>query len=62
MLLETAFALLVSRYSHESDVVIGTPIAGRTHQEVEPLIGFFVNNLALRSQFEGNRVVPRGIV
>jgi amino acid adenylation domain-containing protein len=54
MLLETAFALLVSRYSGESDVVIGTPIADRTHQEVEGLIGFFINSLVLRSRFEGN--------
>ncbi len=54
MLLETVFALLVSRYSYEPDVVIGTPVAGRLHQEVESLIGFFVNNLALRSQFDSN--------
>ncbi len=52
MVVETAFAVLVSRYSHESDVVIGTPIAGRVHEEVEPLVGFFVNNLALRSRWE----------
>jgi amino acid adenylation domain-containing protein len=54
MLLETVFALLVSRYSHERDVVIGTPAAGRLQEEVEPLIGFFLNNLALRSRFDGN--------
>ena len=51
MVLETAFAVLVSRYGHESDVVIGTPIAGRVHEEVEPLVGFLVNNLALRSRW-----------
>jgi amino acid adenylation domain-containing protein len=54
MLLETAFALLVARYSGEKDVVIGTPIAGRSHQEVEGLIGFFINSLVLRSRFEKN--------
>jgi len=54
MLLQTAFALLVSRYSHEPDVVIGTPIAGRLREEIEPLIGFFINNLALRSRFDAN--------
>ena len=52
MLLETIFALLAARYSGEQDVVIGTPVAGRLHEEVEGLIGFFVNNLALRSRFE----------
>ncbi|MCQ4163601.1 non-ribosomal peptide synthetase [Tahibacter harae] len=50
--LETAFALLLSRYSNENDIVVGTPIAGRAHQAVECLAGFFVNTLALRSQFD----------
>jgi amino acid adenylation domain-containing protein len=54
MLMQTAFALLISRLSHENDVVIGTPIAGRSHAELDALIGFFVNNLALRSRFEAN--------
>ncbi|WP_268595949.1 condensation domain-containing protein, partial [Escherichia coli] len=39
MLLESAFALLLARWSHEDDIVIGTPIAGRTHSQLEPLIG-----------------------
>ncbi|HLM55885.1 MAG TPA: amino acid adenylation domain-containing protein, partial [Pyrinomonadaceae bacterium] len=52
MLLESAFALLVSRYSHEPDVVVGTPMAGRLHREVEGLVGFFINNLVLRSRFD----------
>jgi amino acid adenylation domain-containing protein len=50
MLLEAVLALLVARYSDQHDVVIGTPVAGRLHREVEPLIGCFVNNLALRTQ------------
>jgi amino acid adenylation domain-containing protein/non-ribosomal peptide synthase protein (TIGR01720 family) len=50
MVLETAFALLVSRWSGVADVVVGTPVAGRTHRDVEPLIGFFVNTLVLRSE------------
>ncbi|HKT28154.1 condensation domain-containing protein, partial [Dyella sp.] len=54
MLMQTAFALWMSRLSHESDVVIGTPIAGRSHQQLEALIGFFVNNLVLRSRFDRN--------
>jgi amino acid adenylation domain-containing protein len=52
MLLQSAFALLVARYSREPEVVIGTPIAGRVREEVEGLIGFFINNLVLRSRFE----------
>lgn len=52
MFLETVFALLVHRLSNASDVVIGTPVAGREHQETQALIGFFVNTLVIRSRFE----------
>ncbi|TDR34533.1 amino acid adenylation domain-containing protein, partial [Tahibacter aquaticus] len=54
MLLQAAFAVLISRWSGESDIVIGTPIAGRLHPDVEPLIGFFVNTLVLRSDLSAN--------
>ncbi|HTD76171.1 MAG TPA: condensation domain-containing protein, partial [Chloroflexota bacterium] len=54
MLLETAFAVLLSRWSEESDIAMGTPIAGRVHQDLEPLIGFFVNTLVLRNDVSGN--------
>ncbi len=48
MLLETAFACLMQRYSQQDDIVIGSPIANRNHTQIEPLIGFFVNTLPLR--------------
>ncbi len=48
MTLLTAFAVLLARYSGQDDLVVGTPIANRTHMELEQLIGFFVNTLALR--------------
>nr|WP_081348047.1 non-ribosomal peptide synthetase [Photorhabdus luminescens] len=48
MTLLSAWSVVLSRLSGQDDVVIGTPSAGRNHQEVEPLIGFFVNTLALR--------------
>ncbi len=54
MTLYSAFALLLSRYSGQEDLVIGTPIAYRHYQEVEPLIGFFLNTLALRTDLSGN--------
>jgi amino acid adenylation domain-containing protein/non-ribosomal peptide synthase protein (TIGR01720 family) len=54
MLLQTAFALLLGRWSNETDVVIGTPTAGRTHQDLEPLIGLFVNTLLLRTDLSGS--------
>ena len=52
--LQTAFAVCLGRYSNESDIVIGTPIAGRTHGDIEGLIGFFVNTLALRTRFDSD--------
>jgi amino acid adenylation domain-containing protein len=54
MFLQAAFAVLLSRYSHETDIVMGSPIAGRVHADLEPLIGFFVNTLVLRSVWSGN--------
>ncbi|MCC4595642.1 alpha/beta fold hydrolase [Xanthomonas campestris pv. phormiicola] len=45
-----AWALLLSRLSGERDLVIGTAVAGRTRSEIEPLIGLFVNTVALRFQ------------
>ncbi|MCG8616072.1 MAG: amino acid adenylation domain-containing protein, partial [Desulfobacterales bacterium] len=49
MTLYAAFATLLSRYSGKTDIVIGSPVAGRTHVQTEELIGFFVNTLALRA-------------
>jgi len=53
MSLLAAFQVLLSRYANQSDVVVGSPIANRTRVEVEPLIGFFVNTLALRTDLSG---------
>jgi non-ribosomal peptide synthetase component F len=54
MPLLAAFQLLLARYSGQTDVSVGTPIAGRNRQEVENLIGFFVNTLVLRTDLSGN--------
>jgi amino acid adenylation domain-containing protein len=54
MLTFAAFATLLNRYSGEQDLVIGTPISGRQHTELENLIGFFLNTLALRIEFGDN--------
>lgn len=48
-----AFQVLLSRYSRQEEIVVGTPIAGRTRPELEPLIGDFVNMLAIRSSLAG---------
>ncbi|WP_394849181.1 amino acid adenylation domain-containing protein [Pendulispora brunnea] len=54
MTLLAAFEVLLYRYSHQEDIVVGTPIANRTRSEIEGLIGFFVNTLALRTHLGGN--------
>ena len=48
-----AFQALLYRYTHQQDILIGTPIANRTRIETEPLIGFFVNTLVLRGRVNG---------
>ncbi|NQY37584.1 MAG: amino acid adenylation domain-containing protein, partial [Alteromonadaceae bacterium] len=52
MSLLAAFSVLMSRYSGQLDVAIGTPIANRTRQETEKLIGFFANTLVMRSDLK----------
>ncbi|HEX4955437.1 MAG TPA: amino acid adenylation domain-containing protein [Thermoanaerobaculia bacterium] len=52
MTLLAAFDVVLSRWSGQRTVVVGTPIAGRRHTEVEGLIGFFVNTLALPVRVE----------
>lgn len=49
MFLLSAFNILLAKYSSQEDIVIGTAVAGRTHADLEPLIGMFVNTLALRN-------------
>jgi hypothetical protein len=53
MALLGAFAVLLARLSGQAEVVIGSPIAGRTHLELEPLLGFFINQLVLRIDLKG---------
>jgi amino acid adenylation domain-containing protein len=49
-----AWAVLLHRYTGQSDILIGTPIANRNHIEWESLIGFFANTLVLRADLSGN--------
>src|SRR4051794_35422770 len=48
-----AWRALLARHTGQLDVIVGTPVANRTHREVEGLIGFFVNTLALRTDLSG---------
>ena len=54
MVLLAAFKVLLSRYSGETDVIVGSPIANRERSELESLIGFFANTMALRTDLSGD--------
>jgi amino acid adenylation domain-containing protein/non-ribosomal peptide synthase protein (TIGR01720 family) len=53
MTLLAAFKVLLSRYTRQQDILVGTPVANRNYQELEDLIGFFVNTLVLRTEVSG---------
>jgi len=54
MVFLAAFQVLLFRYTNHSDIVVGSPISGRTRVEIEPLIGCFVNTLVLCTNVSGN--------
>jgi amino acid adenylation domain-containing protein len=54
MVLAAGFGLLLHRYSGQTDLCLGTPVANRVHPDLEPLIGFFVNSLVLRVDTSGD--------
>src|SRR5229473_1535061 len=51
MTLLAGFEILLYRYTGQTDISAGSAIANRSRQELEPLIGFFINTLVLRTQF-----------
>ncbi|WP_159888659.1 non-ribosomal peptide synthetase, partial [Paenibacillus puerhi] len=55
MVLLAAYMTLLHKYTGQEDIVVGTPVAGRRHAELEPLIGMFVNTLAIRSYPAGEK-------
>lgn len=57
VVMQAAFKLLLSKYSGERDIVIGTTHANRGRPELEPLVGFFVNQIVLRSTFNPDETV-----
>ncbi|OYX94161.1 MAG: hypothetical protein B7Y76_10960, partial [Sphingobacteriia bacterium 35-40-5] len=56
-LLLAGYYLMLRAYSNQSDLVIGSPVANRHYSQIENLIGFFVNTLALRVEVDSNLLV-----
>jgi len=54
MAMLAAIDVLLSRYTQQTDVVVGSPISGRPHADLEGVVGYFVNTLLLRTSLEGN--------
>ncbi|MBP2000047.1 tyrocidine synthetase-3 [Paenibacillus shirakamiensis] len=52
-----AYSMLLSKWSKQEDIIVGTPVAGRNHAQLEGLLGMFVNTVAIRSFPESYRTV-----
>ncbi|MDQ1349849.1 MAG: hypothetical protein QG657_150 [Acidobacteriota bacterium] len=55
VVLLSIFNILLSKYTNQEDIIVGTPVSGRPHLEFEKVMGMFVNTLAMRNQPEGGR-------
>ncbi|MEV6948864.1 amino acid adenylation domain-containing protein [Streptomyces sp. NPDC051172] len=61
MVLTAAYQVLLARWSGQSDICLGTPVSGRTHSELDRLIGYFVNTVVLRGHI-GDELTFRQIM
>lgn len=59
MTLLGAFQILLHRYSGQSDIAVGTPISGRSHPDLEPLVGLLVNTLVIRGKVTPHQTVSQ---
>ena len=55
MILLAAYSVLLSKYTGQEDIIVGSPIAGRLHADLENIIGMFVNTLAMRNHPVGSK-------
>jgi tyrocidine synthetase-3 len=55
MVVLSALMIVLSHYSHQEDILIGTPVSGRIHKDTEELLGMFVNTLVLRAKPNGEK-------
>jgi len=61
MVLLAGFNILLLKYSGQQDIVVGSPIAGRPHVDLENIMGMFVNTLAIRNYPEGSKTIKEFI-
>ncbi|WP_431936062.1 amino acid adenylation domain-containing protein [Micromonospora sp. RP3T] len=61
MVLLAGFAVLLGRFARTREVVVGSPVAGRDHPDLEGLVGFFVNSVVLRTDLSGAPTVAEMI-
>ncbi|MVF12545.1 amino acid adenylation domain-containing protein [Ketobacter sp. MCCC 1A13808] len=61
MFMLLGWKLLLSRYSGQQDILVGVPTMGRHTPELEPVIGFFIQSLVLRSRFEQNPITRNAL-
>ncbi|WP_242655935.1 condensation domain-containing protein, partial [Paramaledivibacter caminithermalis] len=50
MVLLSAYNILLSKYSRQEDIIVGTPVAGRYHADIQNVVGMFVNTIAMRNK------------
>lgn len=55
MSLLAVYSILLAKYSDQDDIVVGSPIAGRNREALEPLVGMFVNTLPMRNKVSGDK-------
>lgn len=55
MVLLAVYTILLSKYTRQYDIIVGTPIAGRSHTDLENIIGLFIETLALRNRPDGEK-------
>ena len=55
MVLLSSLMVLLSKYSRQEDIIVGSPVSGRTHHDTEQMVGMFVGTLALRGKPEGSK-------
>ena len=55
MVFLAALMVMLGKYSRQEDIVVGSPISGRTHKDTESMLGMFVNTLAMRGRPEGEK-------